>query len=555
MKERRAGNGKYTGKIVVDPITRVEGHLKIGVEVKNGVVKDAWSTVSLYRGIEQILLGRRPEDAHNFTQRVCGVCTNTHALTTLRAVEDAIGARIPENARLIRNLILSAIMLHDHIVHFYHLHVPDWVDMADALNADPAKAAKAAEAGPHENVKVQDLALVKQRLERFVQSGQLGIITNAYFLGGHPSYSLSPEMNLVMTANYFKALEVQRRLGQAMAVFGSKNPHSQTMIVGGVTCYNALNKESIEDFRTIWDESRDFILGSYIPDLAVLGEAYPEWAGIGGNENFFAVGDFADADGSNAYLEPGVVMGGDLEVPEEFDPGRIEEHVARSWYRGDEARHPYEGETEPEFTSMEDEARYSWTKAPRYRGAPMEVGPLARVLVHMARGGNDMADRTGQYLEALGLDDGAMFSTLGRTAARGLESAALVVKTYDWIDELSGRISSGDTVINTPWTMPKDAKGVGWAAVPRGELSHWIRIEDGRIGNFQMVVPSTWNCGPRCAEGRLGPVESSLLGTPVADAERPVELLRTVHSFDPCLACSVHLIEPRSNRNIVVRAV
>ena len=554
MKESKAGNGKYTGKLVVDPITRVEGHHKISVELENGVVNNAWSTVTLYRGIEQILLGRRPEDAHLLTQRVCGVCTNTHALTSIKAVEDAIGIQVPENARLIRHLLLAAIQLHDHIVHFYHLNSPDWVDMAASLSADPAKAEKLAENSGYKGLKAEEMTLLKARLKKFVDGGQLGVLTNAYFLGGHPSYRLSPEMNLIMTTNYFRALEVQRRLGQSMAVLGAKNPHSQTMLVGGVTCYNSLNKESFDDFRRIWDESHEFTYNRYMPDLVNLAKAYPEWAGIGGNSNFFSAGDMADADGET-FFKPGIVYGRNLDKLEKFDAGKIQEHVARSWYEGDKARHPYEGETKPEFTYMDDEDRYSWTKAPRYGGEPMEVGPLGRVLVHMAIGGDIMAGLGEKYVEDAGIKREGMFSTLGRTAGRCLETAALATKAYDWIDELEERVLSGDKKIFQEWTMPRQGKGMAFIAVPRGELSHWIRIEDYKIANYQMVVPSTWNCGPRCSEGKLGPVESSLIGTPVADAERPVELLRTVHSFDPCLACSVHLIEPETNRDICVRAV
>lgn len=541
---KAAKNGKHTGPVIIDPVTRVEGHVKLRVQVEDGIVTDAWSTVSLYRGLEQILKGRRPEEAHHFTQRACGVCTNTHALTSLRAAEDAAGVDIPPNARIIRHLILSALMLHDHIVHFYHLHGPDWIDMGAALAANPGKAVDVAN-----GVYTKDeLANVQGRLKRFVDSGQTGFVTGADFLGGHASYGMTPEQNLVMTANYLKGLQVQLELGKAMAIFGSKNPHSQTMIVGGVTCYNALNPETIAEFERLWKISADFTEHCYLPDLVTIGQAYPEWGAIGGNDNFLSFNDFPEKSNTEGYyLKQGVLFDRDYASVTDFDPEHIREHVAHSWYEGDQARHPYQGETKPKFTFIGDEERYSWTKAPRYMDKPMEVGPLARMVIHLAYGGDDdFAMETRKYLKAIGQGPEACFSTLGRTAARCLETVILARRTYRWIDELKERVRKGDDVLNVEWTMPDTAQGVGMTTVPRGALSHWLQVENGRIANFQMVVPSTWNCGPRCANGHHGPVENSLLGTPIADADRPVELLRTVHSFDPCLACSVHVIDSRA---------
>ena len=546
-KSAKASGGKHTGPIIIDPITRVEGHIKLRVEVENGKVTDAWSTISLYRGIEQILKGRRPEDAHHFTQRVCGVCTNTHALTSLRAVEDAANIDIPTNARIIRHLILSSTMLHDHIVHFYHLHGPDWIDMGSALSADPDHAAQASN-GVYTK---KDMAAVQKRLKGLVDSGQLGILTNADFLGGHAAYKLSPAYNLLLSANYIKGLEIQRELGRCHAIFGSKSPHSQTMIVGGVTCYNTLNPETLAEFTRLWKLSTDFVERCYLPDLIALGKAYPEWADVGGNDNYLSFNDFPEVSNTEGYyMKQGVLFDRDFDSVTDVNLKKIREHVAHSWYEGDKARHPYDGETEPKFTSMDDEERYSWTKAPRYKGKPTEVGPLARMIVHLARhpnGGDDFADEARKYLRAIGQGPQACFSTLGRTAARCLETVILARRSFRWIEELSQRVAMGDDNLCVDWTMPDKCQGVGMSTVPRGALSHWIRVEDGKIANFQMVVPSTWNCGPRCKKGYHGPMENSLLHTPIVDPDRPVELLRTVHSYDPCLACSVHVIDSRNS--------
>ncbi|MFV0420743.1 nickel-dependent hydrogenase large subunit [Oleidesulfovibrio sp.] len=540
----------FNGPIVIDPITRIEGHLRIEVEVENGRVKNAWSSSQLFRGLEIILKGRDPRDAQHFTQRTCGVCTSTHALASTRCVENAVGVRIPKNATLMRNLVLAAQYMHDHIVHFYHLHALDWVDVTNALKADPAKAAKLASTISPRKTTAADLKAVQERLAKFVESGQLGPFTNAYFLGGHPSYYLEPEVDLIATAHYLEALRLQVKAARAMAVFGAKNPHTQYTDVGGVTCYDGLTPERIAEFTALWKETKAFIDEVYIPDLLAVAGSYKDWAAIGGTSNFLTFGEFPtdEYDLNSRFFPQGAIFGRDLGNVKNFDPNLIKEHVRYSWYEGDQAHHPYNGVTEPNYTGLRGENdRYSWMKAPRYMDEPMETGPLAQVLTAYARGHKETKTLVDAVLGNLGVGPEALFSTLGRTAARGIETAIIAEMTGNMIMELKDNIASGDNTIYEPWEMPSEAEGVGFVTAPRGGLSHWIKIKDGKIENFQLVVPSTWTLGPRCAKGKMSPVEESLIGTPVADPKRPVEILRTVHSFDPCIACGVHVIDSQSN--------
>ncbi|MFW6235988.1 MAG: nickel-dependent hydrogenase large subunit [Desulfovibrionales bacterium] len=541
--------GNYSGPVVVDPLTRIEGHLKIDVEVENGRVKDAWSSSQLFRGIEIILKGRDPRDAQHFTQRSCGVCTYVHALASTRCVDDAVKVNIPANATTIRNLVMASQYLHDHIVHFYHLHALDWVDVVNALSADPNKAAKIAGNISPRKTTAADLKAVQDKLGAFVQSGQLGPFSNAYFLEKHDAYTLPPEVNLIATAHYLEALRLQVKAARAMAVFGAKNPHTQFTVVGGVTCYDSLTPENMQHYVDLTRETKQFIDEVYIPDLLAVASYYKDWAGIGGTTNFMCFGEFPkdEYDLESRYYPPGVIFDRNLGDVQAVNPNEIMEHVAHSWYKGDEPRHPYRGETDPQYTSYEDRDRYSWSKAPRYMGRPMEVGPLARCLVAYARGHEATKKTVDMVLNHLGVGPEALFSTLGRTAARGVETAVIAAKMEDWIQELNDNVQSGNSNLYQDWEMPDSAMGVGLCDVPRGSLSHWIDIKGGKIENFQLVVPSTWNLGPRCAEGQLGPVEEALIGTPIVDPKRPVEILRTVHSFDPCIACGVHVIDSRTN--------
>ena len=541
----------YTGPIVVDPLTRIEGHLRIEVEVENGRVKDARSCSTLFRGLETILKGRDPRDAQFFSGRTCGVCTYTHSLASTRALEDAMKIEIPVNATLIRNLVLGMQNLHDHVVHFYHLHALDFVDVAAALKADPAKAAKLNASISPRPTSEDELRAVQAKVKALVESGQLGPFTNAYFLGGHPSYYLDPEANLVATAHYLEALRVQVEIARATAVFGAKNPHPQFLIAGGVTCYNALRPDTIAQFKALYQKARAFVEQVYIPDLLLVAGAYKDWASIGGGvSDYMDFGEFPgkERDLTTRWLKPGVIYNRDLSTVLPFDPSKISEHVRHSWFEGDEARAPYQGVTDPRFTRIGDPDRYSWMKAPRYDGHAIETGPLAQMLISYAQGDKLVTDTVNTVLKALNVGPEALFSTLGRTAARGVEAVVVANGVGEWLQQLEDKIAKGDNKICINTEVPKNAEGVGFVHAPRGGLSHWMVIENGKIANFQMVVPSTWNLGPRCAEGKLSAVEAALVGTPVADPKRPVEILRTVHSFDPCIACGVHVIDGRTNQ-------
>lgn len=544
----------YSGPVVVDPLTRIEGHLRIEVEVEKGKVKDVRSCGTLFRGLEVILKGRDPRDVQHFTQRTCGVCTYTHALASTRALEDAIfnasHKDIPANATYIRNLVLGQLFLHDHIVHFYHLHALDWVDVTSALQADPSKAASLANSISSRPTKAEDLRAVQDKLKAFVASGQLGPFTNAYFLGGHPAYYLEPEANLVATAHYLEALRVQVEAARGMAVFGGKNPHPQFLVAGGVTCYDALTPERIKEFEEIYKKTAAFVRDVYIPDLLLVAGAYKDWAGIGGTHDFMTMGDFPKAGGErkleSRWLKPGIIYNRDLAHVQDFDPTKISEHIRHSWYDGDKADNPYDEKTEPKFTHMGDKDRYSWLKAPRYDEHSTETGPLACVLVNYAKGNPDIKPLVDMVLQKLSVGPEALFSTLGRTAARGIETLAIANKMASMLEEFKDNIRSDKQIVED-LEVPQESKGVGFVEAPRGGLSHWIRIEKGRVGNFQLVVPTTWNLGPRDANNVLGPCEEALMGTPIADPKRPVEILRTVHAFDPCIACAVHVIDGETN--------
>lgn len=547
---KQTPQSNYTGPIVVDPLTRIEGHLRIEVEVEGGKIKDARSCGTLFRGLEIILKGRDPRDAQHFTQRTCGVCTYTHALASTRALEDAINKPIPTNATYIRNLVMAMLFMHDHMVHFYHLHALDFVDVTSALLADPTKAAKLAESISPRPARAEDFKAVQDKLKAFVESGQLGPFTNAYFLGGHPSYYLEPEANLVATAHYLEALRAQVDAARGMAVFGGKNPHPQFFVAGGVTCYDALTPERIQQYRELYQKTRKFIEEVYIPDLLLVASQYKDWAALGGTRNFMAFGEFpapgGERDLHSRWYKPGVILDRKLSSVRPMDPSKIAEHVRHSWYEGSEARTPYEGETKPAFTKMGDTDKYSWLKAPRYDGASVETGPLAQMLVAYAQNHKTIKPVVDMVLQKLGVGPEALFSTLGRTAARGIQTLAIAQQTEKWLEAFEDNIKKDQQIVED-YAVPEEARGVGFLDAPRGGLSHWLRIEQGKIGNFQLVVPTTWNLGPRDAKGILGPAEEALIGTPVADPKRPVEILRTIHSFDPCIACAVHVIDGETN--------
>ncbi len=544
-------------RITIDPITRIEGHLRIEVEVEGGKVKNAWSSAQMFRGIEIILQGRDPRDAPLFTQRSCGVCTYVHYLSSVRAVEAAVGVKIPPNARIIRNLLHGVQFQHDHIVHFYHLHALDWVDVVSALKADPKKTAGLADQvsqAPWGGTNYY--RSVQQRLQAFVDSGQLGPLNNGYW--GHPAYRLTPEANLMAAAHYIEALRLQARTARMHAIFGAKNPHIQTLVVGGVTSIRDISPERIAQFLSLWQETQEFVEKVYIPDLLAVASFYKDWGAIGGTSNFLAWGDLprGDKEPEDNYLPRGVIMKRDLKGMKMAEQEKVAEDVKRAWYEDGEALHPYKGETKPQHGDYKpDDGKYSWFKAPRYEGEPCEVGPLARTLVAYAAGHKDFKAVVDSVLKKLDIPVEALFSTLGRTAARGIETLVIGAQMEGWIMDLVENVKNGDTKTYQSWEMPDKGMGYGLNDVARGALGHWIQIEGGKIKRYQYVVPSTWNLGPRDEGGKLGPVEEALIGTPIADPKRPLEVLRTVHSFDPCIACGVHVIDPDSNEVYKVRAL
>ena len=559
-------------RIVIDPLTRIEGHLRIEAAMESGQVVQAWSASTMFRGIEPILQGRDPREAWVFAQRVCGVCTTVHAIASVRAVENALGISIPDNARLIRNLIEAAQFVQDHVIHFYHLHALDWVDVISALSADPAATstlARSISAWP--NSSSEYFSGVRDRLQTFAASGQLGLFANGYW--GHPAYHLPAEANLLAVAHYLEALDWQRQFIKMHAILGGKNPHPQTYLVGGTalpvhpTNPAALNLARLDQLRSLVAEARNFVQQVYLPDLKLIAAHYPEWSSLGqGPGNYLSFGDFPeDTSGSpNAYwLTQGVITQNDLtNPPAPLDQQQIQEFVTRSWYTyagGDAAgKHPYQGETSPSYSGpqppydyLETNQKYSWLKAPRYSDLPMEVGPLARMLVAYAAGHPQVQAGVNGLLNELGLEAPALFSTLGRIAARGIETQLVVEKMSGWIDELQANISAGDLTIHNPlrWNpadWPAQAQGWGTTEAPRGALGHWLHIQNGKIQNYQAVVPTTWNGSPRDANGVAGVWEQALVGTPVADSQKPLEILRTVHSFDPCMSCAVHIIDAKN---------
>jgi Ni,Fe-hydrogenase I large subunit len=482
----------------------------------------------------------------------------------VRAVEDALGIKIPEVARIIRNLITGIQYVQDHVIHFYHLHALDWVDVTSALKADPAETSKLAQSiSDWPKSSADYFQGVKDKLAAFVQSGQLGLFANGYW--GHPAYKLPPEANLMAVAHYLEALEWQRDVIRVHAILGSKNPHPQTYLVGGMAIpvdpnsETALNANKLALIRELFVKAKQFVELVYIPDLLAVASFYKDWAGYGeGLRNFLAYGEFPDAAGS-LLLPRGIILNRDLTTVVPLDQTKINEYVTHSWYTytdGDQAgKHPWSGETQPNYTGpkppydyLQTDGKYTWVKAPRYDDKAVEVGPLARMLVAYASGQSRVKALVSFVLEKLGVGPEALFSTLGRTAARGIETLMVAEQLVPWLDELATRIGSGDLKIhdNEKWdpaTWPKEAKGWGAHEAPRGALGHWVQIVDQKIANYQCVVPSTWNASPRDAKGQRGAYEAALIGTPVSDPEQPIEILRTLHSFDPCMACAVHVVD------------
>jgi hydrogenase large subunit len=564
-------------RITVDPITRIEGHLRIDCEVNDGKVTNAWSSGQMWRGIELILQGRDPRDAWVFTQRICGVCTTVHAIVSVRAVENALQLEVPLNAQYIRNLIVAAHAVHDHIVHFYHLSALDWVDVVSALQADPAATAKLASTlSEWPRNTVQELTAVQQRLKALVESGQLGIFANGYW--GHPAMKLPPEVNLLAAAHYLQALEYQRIANQIVSILGSKTPHIQNLAVGGVAnpinldSQSTLTLERLFHIKSLIDQVGDFVKQVYLPDVAAVGAFYADWTNYGaGVTNYLCVPEMPlDTRGTEFELPGGYIAGGDLSTFQpisSFQDAYFEDGVAESskhaWYEsGKGALHPYDGETVPNYTDFQDDGKYSWVKAPTFLGKRAQVGPLANVLC-MAAAGHEPTTRyldtvvgTASSLAGSEIPLTALHSTIGRHAARAIRCAVYYESLQNQWQLLMDNIGSGDyETYNRPTFMKGEQRGFGFHEAPRGTLSHWVVIRDGKIANYQAVVPSTWNAGPRDEEDALGPYEASLLDNPIADPEQPLEVLRTIHSFDPCLACAIHMVDTRKQEIIRVKAL
>jgi hydrogenase large subunit len=551
-------------RITIDPITRIEGHLRIDVEVDNNEVQKAWASSTMWRGIERILVGRDPRDAWLFTQRFCGVCTTVHALTSVRAVEDALNLEIPLNAQYIRNLIMIAHALHDHVVHFYQLSALDWVDVTQVLKADPAKASQIAESlsdwpGNSKN----EMKAVQQKIKALVESGQLGIFAHGYW--GHPAMKLPPEINLIAVSHYLQALEYQRYANQVVAMLGGKTPHIQNVAVGGVA--NAINLDSeatlnldrLYSMKALLDKVIPFVQNVYVPDVCAVAGLYPEWFGYGkGVTNYLSVPDLPLDEKSTKYALPGgYIPNGDLTKyhpikgqKDEFWRKSVTEDSTHAYYTGSGTLHPFEGKTEPELTNWKEDGKYSWVKAPRFLGEPAQVGPLANVLCGYAAGDPLMKKWTDAALGKISAiakvqaTPAMLHSTLGRHGARAVRTAVLSELALQQWQLLTDNILEGDTKIFNPPTFPKgEIEGVGFHEAPRGTLSHWVVIDNGKIKNYQAVVPTTWNASPRDKDGKIGPYEAALLKNPVAQAEHPLEVVRTIHSFDPCMACAVHTFD------------
>ncbi|HCD15711.1 MULTISPECIES: nickel-dependent hydrogenase large subunit [Shewanella] len=548
-------------RVVIDPITRIEGHLRVEVEVdENNVVQKAWSSSTLWRGIEVILKGRTPMDVGLIVQRICGVCTYSHYRCGTEAVENALGMKIPLNARYLRSLMHTSLIMHDHIVHFYHLHGLDWVDVVSALSADPAKAAQVALKYTDKPIAAGEgeLKAVQERVKGFVETGKLGPFANAYW--GNGTYKFTPEQNLIALSHYLKALEVQRVAAEMMAIFGGKQPHPQSLVVGGVTSVrDMLSPARLQEWKQKHAIVADFIERGYKADIVMAAEAFGGEASVLGGVNiksFMATNDFVTADGEYLF-EQGVILKGDLAGVSDINPDLIAEDVTHAWYKADKPQHPYDGTTIPDYTgfverdtvygklpTLDGDNKYSWVKSPRYQGEPVEVGPLACMLVNYARGNQVVVDAVNGLLQRTGLPIEALFTTLGRTAARMLQTSIVAKEGLRTFDALLTNIQSDDsTYIKPELDSNKEYVGHAMLEAPRGMLSHWIRIKGGLVENYQAVVPTTWNAGPVDAKGQMGPYEASLIGLKLEDPAKPLEVIRIIHSFDPCMACAVHVMD------------
>jgi len=564
-------------RISIDPITRIEGHLRIDCEIENGVVTNAWSSGTMWRGMENIVKGSDPRDAWMIMQRICGVCTTVHAIMSVRAVEDALGAKVPVNAQYIRNMILSAHSMHDHIVHFYQLSAMDWVDITAALNADPDKAAEMLKGVSTWGLNsANEFRNVQNKIKSLVESGQLGIFANGYF--GHSAMKLPPEVNLIAVAHYLQALECQRDCNRIVALLGGKTPHIQNLAIGGVAnpinldSQSVLNLERLMFVKSCIDRLNDFVTQVYRIDAAIIAAYYPEWLNLGKTSgNYLSVPEYPiDGDNSKFVLTGGYIENFDISTfrlitqqKDEFVVKGIKESGKHAWYEDDEPLEPWAGLTRPKYTGWQDEGKYSWVKAPSFYGKVVEVGPLAYLMCNLANQNKDTLHHfnhiKGLYEKLSGntLSVDHLHSTLGRIIARTVHCCVLNnILEQQW-KLLVDNIGTGDTVAYLKTDIPQtgEFKGVGFGEVPRGMLSHWVVVKNGKIENYQAVVPSTWNAGPRNQNDEMGPYELSIIGTPVADPTKPLEVVRTIHSFDPCMSCAVHVVNTENGEVTQVKVL
>ena len=564
-------------RISIDPITRIEGHLRIDCEIENGVVTNAWSSGTMWRGMENIVKGSDPRDAWMIMQRICGVCTTVHAIISVRAVEDALGAKVPVNAQYIRNMILSAHSMHDHIVHFYQLSAMDWVDITAALNADPDKAAEMLKGVSTWGLNsANEFRNVQNKIKSLVESGQLGIFANGYF--GHPAMKLPPEVNLIAVAHYLQALECQRDCNRIVALLGGKTPHIQNLAIGGVAnpinldSQSVLNLERLMFVKSCIDRLNDFVTQVYRVDAAIIAAYYPEWLNLGKTSgNYLSVPEYPiDGDNSKFALTGGYIENFDISTfrpitqqKDEFVVKGIKESGKHAWYEDDEPLEPWAGLTRPKYTGWQDEGKYSWVKAPSFYGKVVEVGPLAYLMCNLANENKDTLHHfnhiKGLYEKLSGntLSVDHLHSTLGRIIARTVHCCVLNnILEQQW-KLLVDNIGTGDIVAYLKTDIPQtgEFKGVGFGEVPRGMLSHWVVVKNGKIENYQAVVPSTWNAGPRNQNDEMGPYELSIIGTPVADPTKPLEVVRTIHSFDPCMSCAVHVVNTENGEVTQVKVL
>jgi hydrogenase large subunit len=554
--------------LVIDPVTRVGGQLRVETSLRGGMVDDAWVSATMYRGIEQIIQGREPRDAWFVAQRVCGSCSGVHALASVRAVEDAFDIAIPTNARLIRNILAGTQLLLDHVSHFYGRQAFDWVDARNALDADPvATAALARSLGDWPKSNWGQFSIAKTRLGRLISDDRTGLYADAPW--GHPAYRLAPEANLMIAAHHLEALDWVRSLGRLRTLLGGKDPHPQTWLVGGMaiappwggpapargehprqidrTSPPALGAAGLARLGRLLAEARAFVEGVFVPDIVALGREYADWASIGvGQQTYLAAGEFPEDNRPQPrlLLPRGRIIRGRLTTIDPVEPLELRESVAHSWYADDGIEPRYSGPALP-FKTLADAERYSWMKAPRYGLEPAETGPLARVLVAFVEGRPEVREAMDRLVSALGAGPDVLTGTLGRLLARAIEAQVVAVRLEGWLEELRQNLATGDLAVAdlSHWedqAWASEAEGWSLGEGPAGAIAHQVHIRGGRIDQYRIVDGTTWNASPRCDGGRRGPLEEALRGITVADPTRPIEILRTIHAFDPCPTCGVH---------------